>query len=361
MPIRKYALLAQGLTLMLGVMAACTFLLTASAQAQEYPGLYTQLGGGANFLEGMRFTGLNGITTKSTLNFDVGPVVTGSLGYVFGTGWRIEGEFGYRESPGKNVTLQNGATVSSPINFSTKLTAYSGMANVLYDVGLVPRWQVHVGGGIGLVNLGGNNSGTANVFGGQAIAGFDYVLTPQARLGIDYRFIGTQSAKLTYTIAGTSIGRTASSNYFDHAILVVLRWNFGKPPPAPAPMPAAAPPPPAPAPPQSFTVYFATNSATLSLDAQAILRQAVAAAQPQNALRIEVVGHTDTVASPAYNQRLSERRASSVRAELIRDGIPAQEIAARGVGETDLAVPTADNVNEPRNRRVEINFQKPGM
>jgi outer membrane protein OmpA-like peptidoglycan-associated protein len=50
-----------------------------------------------------------------------------------------------------------------------------------------------------------------------------------------------------------------------------------------------------------------------------------------------------------------------LQAARVRDGISAQEIAADGVGETDLAVPTADNVNEPRNRRVQITFQKPGM
>src|SRR5690242_14595968 len=79
----------------------------ASAQAQlssgdydyrtrEYPGVYAQIGAGANFLENQKFTGLSGFITQSKLNYDVGPAVTGSVGYAFGNGLRAEGEFGYR-------------------------------------------------------------------------------------------------------------------------------------------------------------------------------------------------------------------------------------------------------------------------
>jgi OmpA-OmpF porin, OOP family len=50
-----------------------------------------------------------------------------------------------------------------------------------------------------------------------------------------------------------------------------------------------------------------------------------------------------------------------VRAELIRDGVSAGEISTSGVGENDPAVPTGQGVNEPRNRRVEITVQAPGM
>ncbi len=56
-----------------------------------------------------------------------------------------------------------------------------------------------------------------------------------------------------------------------------------------------------------------------------------------------------------YNQRLSERRARAVEDALVADGVPKDTIAARGVGKTDLMVPTADwRVREPKNRRVEI-------
>jgi outer membrane protein OmpA-like peptidoglycan-associated protein len=70
-----------------------------------------------------------------------------------------------------------------------------------------------------------------------------------------------------------------------------------------------------------------------------------------------VVGHTDATGSESYNQQLSERRAEAVRAELIRDGVPAARLDAMGRGEVE---PRADNgtvTGRAQNRRVEILVQ----
>ncbi|MEA1618696.1 OmpA family protein [Erythrobacter sp. T5W1-R] len=71
---------------------------------------------------------------------------------------------------------------------------------------------------------------------------------------------------------------------------------------------------------------------------------------------IDVFGFTDTTGSPATNQRLSEQRAQAVADYLIARGVARSRIETRGYGEDRayLRVPTADNVDEPRNRRVEI-------
>jgi outer membrane protein OmpA-like peptidoglycan-associated protein len=73
--------------------------------------------------------------------------------------------------------------------------------------------------------------------------------------------------------------------------------------------------------------------------------------------RINVVGHTDTSGSADYNQRLSVRRANVVVEALVNMGARRQAITATGVGETDLAVETGDNVREARNRRTVIGLQ----
>lgn len=73
-------------------------------------------------------------------------------------------------------------------------------------------------------------------------------------------------------------------------------------------------------------------------------------------MRIE--GHTDAIASDAYNQALSERRARSVSAWLTARGIPAARLTTRGVGE---AKPVADNrtaEGRQRNRRVEVVIER---
>ncbi|QOY90379.1 OmpA family protein [Paludibaculum fermentans] len=71
-------------------------------------------------------------------------------------------------------------------------------------------------------------------------------------------------------------------------------------------------------------------------------------------LKIELEGHTDSVGSEEYNQVLSERRANSVRAYLIGQGVPADTVSAAGLGKAN---PVASNSNEAgrlKNRRVEM-------
>ena len=69
---------------------------------------------------------------------------------------------------------------------------------------------------------------------------------------------------------------------------------------------------------------------------------------------INVVGHTDTSGSAAYNLGLSKRRASDVRKELVRQGVSSNNITSEGKGETQLFIDTGDNVKEALNRRTEV-------
>jgi outer membrane protein OmpA-like peptidoglycan-associated protein len=130
--------------------------------------------------------------------------------------------------------------------------------------------------------------------------------------------------------------------------------------PQPQPAYVAAPAPPPPPQQRNFTVYFDFNKTTLTPEARGIIQQAAVATKEVPVTHISVVGHTDTVGSAEYNQRLSEQRAQVVRAELIKDGVPADSIMALGVGKTGLAIPTAEGVKEPRNRRSVIIEGGPG-
>lgn len=69
--------------------------------------------------------------------------------------------------------------------------------------------------------------------------------------------------------------------------------------------------------------------------------------------RLYVIGHTDTVGSPADNMQLSQRRALSIARYFRERGGITLPILSRGFGETALAVPTPDNTAEPRNRRAQ--------
>ena len=107
-----------------------------------------------------------------------------------------------------------------------------------------------------------------------------------------------------------------------------------------------------------YGIRFATGADVPLPESTHTLDQLLAALQAERALRVEIAGHTDATAGDAYNLDLSNRRASSVVAWLVRKGVDAKRLAARGYGRTK---PTADNGTEQGralNRRVEVTVVK---
>ncbi len=126
---------------------------------------------------------------------------------------------------------------------------------------------------------------------------------------------------------------------------------------------AAALPEPAPAPEEDEGVPFAVtlfdfDSAALSGSGRVAVQAAAEEAARAPEARVVVIGHTDRSGPDAYNLELSLRRGDVVREALIADGVEAARIEVTARGEWDPAVPTADGVREPANRRVEIFFQQ---
>ncbi|MGY6550818.1 MAG: OmpA family protein [Erythrobacter sp.] len=103
-------------------------------------------------------------------------------------------------------------------------------------------------------------------------------------------------------------------------------------------------------------VTFASGSADINPGFFDTLNSVADSLQRYPNSLIDVYGFTDTTGSRALNQRLSEQRAQAVADYLIARGVARSRIETRGFGQQEayLRIPTADNVNEPRNRRVEI-------
>ncbi|RRH88465.1 OmpA family protein [Variovorax beijingensis] len=106
--------------------------------------------------------------------------------------------------------------------------------------------------------------------------------------------------------------------------------------------------------PQRYTVYFEVGGTTLTPASQQVMNEALMAAQTRSGSDIVVTGHTDTKGALEQNDMLSQRRAQEVVQLFVERQFPAKRIEAVGRGERELAVPTADEVDEPRNRRVTI-------
>ena len=100
------------------------------------------------------------------------------------------------------------------------------------------------------------------------------------------------------------------------------------------------------------TVFFKTNKAVIEKRSYNLLDNVAAVLASHSTIRVEVEGHTDDVGNDAYNKKLSQRRAEAVVAYLVRKGVDASRLQARGYGEEK---PVADNktkVGRATNRRV---------
>lgn len=106
-------------------------------------------------------------------------------------------------------------------------------------------------------------------------------------------------------------------------------------------------------------VFFDWDKATLTPEARKVIASAAEESKRTGAAKIVATGYTDLSGTPHYNLKLSEGRAESVKAELVRLGVPAGVITTIGMGEADPLVPTKDGVREPQNRRVEIQIPRP--
>ena len=112
-----------------------------------------------------------------------------------------------------------------------------------------------------------------------------------------------------------------------------------------------------PARPVSWQVYFVKGSDELTPESSAVLDQVKAELTRRPAPEISVIGHTDSVHTMQANDALSLKRAEVVKNVLVRAGFDAQKIEVSGRGERELLIPTPDEVDEPRNRRVEISVR----
>jgi OmpA-OmpF porin, OOP family len=346
-------------------------LLPNSAVAYPKQGWYVGLGAGVNFEQDSNAK-IGAITNK--LEFDPGFLLDGSIGYGFESQLRPEFEVAYRQNGVKSVT---GATSGVAQN-SFNSTAFMG--NLLYDFQTDSGFTPYIGGGLGGALVGANDAG--RIIGGQTlndqsfqfayqgIAGMAYELSENFDLTADYRYFRTLSPKF---VSNTNAS-VSDATYANHAIMMGLRYTFGEERPLPAPVPMrAAPrqvvmmqqpimqrpimqvaPPPPPVVPETYIVFFDFDKYYLTSEAKETIQRAADAYRRGGVARVEITGHTDTRGSNRYNKRLSDRRARMVRDYMASLGVPQNEIDTHGAGESDLMVPTADNVRETKNRRAEI-------
>lgn len=212
-----------------------------------------------------------------------------------------------------------------------------------------------------------NGTGSAS-----AISGGDL----HGGLGIEYKFMPNWGVNAEWA---RSAAKTNGSKLSNDNFTIGLHYYFGVPAAqveakaAPMPEPVAAPvpmaqPAPAPQPKESWKIIkeqtpvtidganFNFDSAKLRPAAAARLQPVVDFAKKYPDAGIDVHGHTDSTGTHAYNMKLSERRAEAVKAYLVKQGIDASRITAKGFGETEHIADNKTKAGRAKNRRVEIHY-----
>lgn len=280
---------------------------------------------------------------------------------------------------------------------------WTGSLNALYhfnpDGAFVPYLVAGFGGMVFEVdNVGGRDDDEDFML--NAGAGIKYFFTEDLALRVDARYVADLHSDRDFD-------QDPGSDDPDHNLIATagLYWQFGGPPPAPAPpadsdmdgvpdsrdkcpgtplgtavdavgcppappkpapvveKPAPAPPPPpAPAPAPApvakeiitFNLLFDFDSAKIKDDMIPALEQAKKILNEDPAATFLVMGHTCSIGTDAYNQKLSERRAASVKNWLVSNGIDAGRLEEIGYGESKPKYDNSTEESRKLNRRVEI-------
>ena len=365
----------RSLLLSTATLAACL----SAAEAQPVTGPYVSLGGGGNWLQDETLR-LNPAFPAGKLRFDTGGAAgVGAVGYGFGNGFRVEVEGDWRYNG-----LRQFLGTPFPTKSGGEQQNYGGMVNALFDLDIgSPYVYPYFGAGAGYsfarwdhIQILGTSTpydftadGTHGTLAYQGIFGLSFPVSfvPGLSLTAEYRFF---SVAENGQFNGASIGEhgpfgpkplsVARGNAditsdYNHSAMIGLRYALFTPrPPMPQKPaePAVATPPVAES--RTYLVFFDWDRADLTARARQIVAEAAQASTHVQTTQIQVNGYTDLSGTAAYNQRLSVRRAESVEAELVRDGVNRGEISIHGYGETNPLVQTASGVREPQNRRVEI-------
>jgi OOP family OmpA-OmpF porin len=126
------------------------------------------------------------------------------------------------------------------------------------------------------------------------------------------------------------------------------------PPPPPAAAPAAKPKPVAEKITFAADVLFDFDKATLKPEGKSKLDELAGKVKDINLEVVIAIGHTDSIGADAYNQKLSVRRAESVKSYLVSKGIEPNRVYTEGKGEKQPVASNKTKEGRQKNRRVEI-------
>ncbi len=195
-------------------------------------------------------------------------------------------------------------------------------------------------------------------------------INAKAGLGLEFKF--TEALAMRAVVERYRVRDAVGAHGNVDLATLNLVYKFGRPaarpvvytpPPAAEPMPAPVvqTPPPAPQPvPVSEKVSFAAEAlfdfdkSVVKPEGKAALDDLLNKLQGMNAEVMITVGHTDSIGTDAYNQKLSLRRAEAVKAYIVSKGVDASRVYTEGKGETQPIADNKTSEGRAKNRRVTV-------
>jgi outer membrane protein OmpA-like peptidoglycan-associated protein len=279
-------------------------------------------------------------------------------------GFRVEIEGAYRDNDfDSNVfTILTVLGPTVPTSVSGTVSGWSAMINAFKDFQTNSVLTPYIGVGAGATGRGMefqfdpatcssavlcsvDDSQTSFAY--QAIGGLSFDVTDNLQVFADYRFFAVNNHQYQNQTTGVLARDFDDRN---HTIMGGIRLAFGE---KAAPAPVAAPQP------KNYLVFFDFDRSDLTSDGQQVVATAAKDAIDGKAVSLDVVGHADRSGTDEYNLGLSERRANTVKGELVRLGVPESAIQISWKGESEPLVATEDGVREAQNRRASITINFP--
>lgn len=195
--------------------------------------------------------------------------------------------------------------------------------------------------------------------------GLDYYLTDDVALTLFGRWNRIFGGARPNRIPGTVFNSDPNTGPVDFVTTGIgFKYDFREkaappPPPPPPPVKKAEAPPPPPVAKRLVLrgVNFDFNKADIRPQDVPILEEAVRTLKSEGFPGVIAIGHTDSIGSEEYNQRLSVRRADSVRNWLVKNGVPRDKIVVEGRGESDPVASNDTADGRAQNRRVELKIR----
>ena len=296
-------------------------------------------------------------TDKTWSRLHLGATASPYVGYMFDNSFGIQANLhatvftpdddgiGYNDENDQSTLLGLTAGPRLELPWTEKFHSYlTGQGGVFG--GVSGRFSNNCDGG---VSLGG---------------GFDYYLTEQLALSAygrwNYVFIQPSPAIAVQNIPSEQ--ENENLQFVTAGIGVKYDFRAEEAPPPPAPIAKAAPTPaPLPAPTRKKIVLrgvrFDFDKSNIRPDARPILDEAIRTLKAEGEVDVAVEGYTDSRGTEAYNLKLSQRRADSVKQYLTSHGIEGKRLTVEAYGESRPVATNDTEEGRAQNRRVELNVK----